>query len=118
MAASATVTPLAGTSRHSEVHSQGEPRDFGFMSHVSVPGDNSYPAGGYVVDLSKLYGTKILRGLFFQTVGTKFRAVYIPSTNGVPATGKLKIIDSTTGNEVANGVDVSSETWNGLIFGF
>jgi hypothetical protein len=87
-----------------------------FTTPVSILGDASYPAGGYLFTAASFGYTKLHRmpiGAYFNTLagaqGFEFALVPIFASDGVSLLGfALHLIVSSTGAEVATGASVAT----------
>ena len=68
----------------------------------------SYATGGDTFDLSEYFKYKVNFCIVFAN-GTKFLPVYVAGTT--TANGKVKVVDSTSGSEVANTTDLSAQSF-------
>ena len=83
------------------------------MAYVSSAGPASYASGGFGVNVYDL--RKVLHVISVKAVNSGYLPV-VASTSGNRVT--IKVFDTTTGDEVANGTNLSSKTFEIIATGF
>lgn len=95
---------------------------------ITTTGSASYDTGGSVIDLSlatlgawtgysEIYGVAMLG--ISATASSKYSPVFIAAAAGAPATGKIKLHDSSAAAdaEVTGATDISGTTFTLLVTG-